>query len=99
MRLSFPATVSRLMSAIATSLLLGPALRAPALVRHALCRMKPCITAITFVAGPVWRHPRRPAELTEPAKPDRLGGARGDRQFGVVFELLAIVEEHQVGKR
>src|SRR3954464_11238790 len=61
--------------------------------------MKPRVTAIAIPAGPVRRHPGRPAKLAELAEPDRVRGAGWDRQPGAVFELLAVVEEHQVGKR
>src|SRR3954466_1287505 len=99
MRLSLPATVSRLMSAIASSFLVGAVLRARALVLHALGGMKTRVAPIFLVAGPVRCHPRRPAKLAELPEADRFGGARRDLQFGVVFELLAVVEEHQVGQR
>jgi len=59
--------------------------------------MKPGIATVGFYARPVRCHPGRPAELAELADPDRLGGARRDRQLGIPIELLANVEEYQIG--
>src|SRR5580698_11611352 len=61
--------------------------------------MKTRVLTVNFLAGPVRRHPACPAQLTEAAEPHGLCGSCRYRQFDVVVELLAIVEEHQVGQR
>src|SRR5579871_3808473 len=98
-RLSLPATVSRLMSAIASSFPCKVCLQKTALLLHAFGRMEARIATIGFLAGPIWRHPAGPAQLTKPAEPDGLRGPGGYRELDIVFELLAIVEEHEVGQR
>src|SRR5271169_4535125 len=96
-RLSLPATVSRLMSAIASSFLFKSILQMFALAFHAFGRMKTCVLTVSLLAGPVRRHPACPAQLTKVAQPDGLCGSRRYGQLDVVVELLAIVEKHQVG--
>ena len=39
------------------------------------------------------------SQAVRTAEPDWLGGTRRDRQFRVPIELLAVVEEHQIGQR
>src|SRR5216683_378725 len=98
-RFSLPATASRLISAIAFPFP-GDGLRfQPALVPHALGRMKPPIATVCFQRRPVRRHPARPAKLAEPAELDRFGGPRRDRQFGVPIKLLAVVKEYEISER
>src|SRR4051812_37049374 len=99
MWLSFPATASRLMSAMSLSFSARCRRGACAFVSHALCRMKPGVAPVLVVGGPVRGHPRGPAQLTETAQANRRRGTGWNRQFGVAIELLAIVEEQQVGER
>src|SRR5579862_6967608 len=95
-RLSLPATVSRLMSAIASSFLFKVFLQEIALLSHAFGRMKASVATIGLFARPIRRHPACPTQLTKPAEPNGLGGPGRYRELDVVFELLAIVEEHEV---
>src|SRR5436190_20725583 len=99
MRLSFPATASRLISAITPSVLADRLRFAHALVLHALGRMKPGLAPIFFSGRPIRRHPGGPAKLAELAQPERLCGTRGDCQLSVAVQLPGIVEENEIGER
>src|SRR4051794_26310099 len=97
MRLSLPATASRLMSAIRVSLAAG--FPHASLSLHAFRRMKSCVAPIGFFCGPVRRHPRCPAQLPEAAETDRFNSPRRDRQFGIPIELVSIVKKQEIRKR
>src|SRR5665213_2612360 len=97
MRLSLPATASRLMSAIGASLTAG--LPHSSLPLHALCRMESGVAPVCFCRRPVGRHPCRPAELPEMAETYGLNGARWNGQLGVPIELGSVVEIHEIRER
>src|SRR5579871_118809 len=97
MRLSLPATASRLMSAIHVSFATG--LSHPSLPFHALCGMELGVSPVFFRCGPVGCHPGRPAELTEVTEAQRLNRARWNGEFGIPVELGAVVEVDKVRKR
>src|ERR1044071_337972 len=61
--------------------------------------MKARIRSIgTIRLSPVRRHPASPAELPELRKPHRLDRTCGDRQFDLPIELVADIEEYQIGQ-
>src|SRR5690242_10930706 len=97
MRLSLPATASRLMSAIHASFIACPP-HSP-LPFHALCGMESGVAPVFFRCGPVGSHPGRPAELTELTKAHRLDCARGEGELGVPIELGSVVEIDEVRER
>src|SRR3954447_19467419 len=62
--------------------------------------METRIAAIGLIGlRPVRRHPGGPAELAELRQTRRLDRPRRYRQLHFPFELVADVEEHQIGKR
>src|SRR5690348_16983422 len=97
MRLSLPATASRLMSAIHVSFAAG--LPHSSLPFHALRGMESGVSAIFFRCGPVGCHPGRPAELTEVTEADGLNRPRGNGKLGIPIELGADVKVDEVCER
>src|SRR5512141_2101616 len=97
MRLSLPATASRLMSAIDASFPAG--LPHFSLPLHALCRVESGVAPICFCRRPVGRHPCRPAQLSEMAETYGLYCARWNGQLGIPIELGSIVKIHEVRER
>src|SRR6185437_3290253 len=97
MRLSLPATASRLMSAIHVSFAAG--LPHSSLPFHALCGMESGVTPIFFRCRPVGRHPGRPAELAEMTEAYGLNRARWDGEFRIPIELGSVIEVDEVRER
>src|ERR1700726_4450165 len=97
MRLSLPATASRLMSAIGASLTAGSP--DSSLPLHALCRVESGVAPVCLRRCPVGCHPRRPAQLPEMAEAQGLDGARRNGQFGIPIELRPVVKVHEVRER
>src|SRR5215467_9160286 len=97
MRLSLPATASRLMSAIGGSLAGGePHLSFPF---HPLCGMESGVAPVCFCRGPIGRHPGGPAKLPELAETDGFDRARRNGELGVPIELRAVEGIDEIGER
>src|SRR5712671_8025225 len=97
-RLSLPVTASRLMSAIASSPMHSG--RACAPLFENFRRVEASVATIGLIGlRPVRRHPAGPAKLPELREPPRFDRAGRKRQLDFPFELVANVEEHQIGQR
>src|SRR5690349_10734741 len=94
MRLSLPATASRLMSAIHISFAAG--LSHLSLPFHALCGMESGVAPVFFRFGPVGCHPGGPAELTEVTEAHGLNRPRWNGELGIPIELGADVKVDEV---
>src|SRR5437667_5286587 len=97
MRLSLPATASRLMSAIVASFAAG--LPLPSLPLHALGRMESGVAPVFLFRRPVGCHPGGPAQLAEMAETDGLDGAWRNGEFGIPIELSAGIEIDEIRER
>src|ERR1700750_3048414 len=97
MRLSLPATASRLMSAICGSFAAGALLLPFPL--HPLRGMESGVAPVCFGRSPVGRHPAGPAQLPELAETDGFAGARRNGELGVPIELRAIEGIDEIGER
>src|SRR4051794_2724455 len=97
MRLSLPATASRLMSAIGASLATSPP--HSSLPFHAFCRVESGVAPECFCRRPVGCHPCCPAQLSEMAETYRLNGFRWNGQLGIPIKLSSVVKIHEVCER
>src|SRR5262245_21392332 len=97
MRLSLPATASRLMSAIGAFLAAG--LPHSPFPLHALCRVESGVAPVCFCRRPVGCHPSRPAQLPELTKAHGFDRARWNSQFGIPIELGSVVEINEIRER
>src|SRR4051795_10135755 len=95
-RLSLPVTASRLMSTILSSSIHSGRPGAPLFENFR--GVKACVATVRLIVlGPVRCHPAGPTELAKARQPYRLDRAGRERQFDFPLELLANVEEDEIG--